>query len=310
MRLGAGRPGFALLAVLWALVILGGLSLRFHGIARADRIAAANARTEAQARWAARAGFAHALSDLERRLASFTPLGTAGARGDTLLPPLEILVDRVPAVALVLDHRARLNVNTASLEAISTCFAAAGIPAARADVLAAATVERRRQALFRAVRELREVEGIGAGEYRLIEPHLTTVGDGRVNVNTATVPALSTIPGVDAATAARIVERRARAPFANVYELFQAMEPGARRAAMDDTEELLGGVAFSPRTLAILVAAGEPRTVTGAELYATVELLGGPNFAVVAVAERPVRNPFMSPGVQPGEPARRGRPGW
>jgi type II secretory pathway component PulK len=289
------RPGFALVAVLWALVILGGLSVHFHGVARADRLAAINARSEAQARWAARAGFAHALETLERRLAGFTPLGMAGARADTLLPAIDLVVDRVPTRAVILDHRARLNINTVPRLELRLFLAAAGVAAWQTDDLADAILADRGAGFFVTPGKLRDVEGMTPDVYRLLEPHVTAAGDGRINVNTASLPVLMTLPGMDLATAGRIIQRRARSPFANTYELFEAMAPEARRVAMAETQEFLAKIAFGPRAVAIVVEAGDPVAVAGAELRATIDLLGGAAFTVVAVAERPVRNRPRSP---------------
>jgi general secretion pathway protein K len=312
MMNGTRRSGFALVAVLWALVVLAGVAIHFHATARADRLAVLNGRSEAQARWAARAGLAHSLHGLERRLASFTPLGAVAFRGDTLLPPLELTVDRIEIRVILLDHRARVNVNTAHQSELLQFLAALGLPAPEARKLAWSILEHRHgsggaahpgehdypsptrptaspgEGPFLAAEELRAVSGVTAEIYRLIEPHVTVSGDGRINVNTASRPALMAIPGVDRLTADRIVQRRGRAPYANAFELLQEMPGDARQQSQERAEEFLTRVAFGPRTVAVVVEAVSPTARAGAQLHATVELLGGPAFAVSAVAERPL----------------------
>jgi general secretion pathway protein K len=303
----APRPGFALVAVLWALVILSGLALHFHREGRADRVAVLNAGAEATGRWAARAGLAHTLQAMDRRFAAFLPLGGAGVTGDTLIPPLELRVDRVAVRVLVLDHRARLNINTARLPELERLLAAVGFRPGEASALAHTIlqwrywgpqpdVEEPRLSIprptvtpgegpFLAIEELRRVPGVDPWAYQALEPHITVSGDGRINVNTASLPVLMTLPGMDRRSAEQIIRRRSRGPYGNVFELIRDMPTEARQLTMAG-DDLLRQVAFSPRTIAVVAEAAAPGAQVGVTLHATVELLGGRAVAVTAVAER------------------------
>jgi general secretion pathway protein K len=307
------RRGFALAAVLWALVVLGSLAIHFHDAARADRFAILNARAEAQARWAARAGLAHSLAAIERRLASYSPLDGYRMRGDTLVPPSRTFAHRVPVTTVVLDHHARLNLNTVEEAALMRFLRGLGIPLPDAVALHDAILDWRdpddiprprgaeasyyaslrppitpRNGPFQSVAELRSVRGVTPDVYRTLEPHLTVDGDGLINVNTASQPVLLALPGIDALTAASIIRRRSRAPYANVYEIIAELSAPARRDAQERAAELLSGIAFAPRTIAVIARAEPAGGALGAELRATVQLLGGPAVSIISVAERPL----------------------
>src|SRR5690606_14967649 len=110
----AGRRGFALLAVLWLIVVLGAVAADFQTGARADVRIAANARAAARARWAAHGGLARTLAALDRVLAAQLAVRLLAAAGDTLTPPLRFETDGVHVEAVTRDARARLNINAAS----------------------------------------------------------------------------------------------------------------------------------------------------------------------------------------------------
>src|SRR5690606_19436064 len=95
LRRCAGRRGFALLATLWLIVVLGGVAADFQTGARADVRIAANARAAARARWAAHGGLARTLAAPDRVLAANLGARLLAAAGDTLRPPLRVDTDGV-----------------------------------------------------------------------------------------------------------------------------------------------------------------------------------------------------------------------
>ena len=128
----ADRRGFALVAVLWILVLGSALALEVHAGVRADQRAAANARAEARARWAARGALARAEDALRHRLASQSAAGAPPGTEALLVPALRYRLEEVEIQARVIDARSRVQLNLAGVDALREVFAAAGIPPGRA----------------------------------------------------------------------------------------------------------------------------------------------------------------------------------
>jgi general secretion pathway protein K len=304
------EDGFALLAVLWLLVVLGMLVLQFHRAAHADRGAAINGRDAARALWTARGGLAQALDRIDRTLARPYAYFAAPAGGEHVLPPIQLTVDGIAGTVWMLDSRARLNLNLADEPELTRLVLGAGIPPDRAAHLVDAILDWRdpdevprargaeteryrtrrppalpRNARFESVEELREVWSVGSDDYRLLAPHLTVHGDGRVNVNTASLPVLLSLPGVDLRAARQIIARRATRRYSNVYEVLAEL-PYQGQQAQDQAAILLDHVAFSPRTIEILSAAAPAGSRVQAEVRAVVELVGGDRLSIVYLRER------------------------
>ncbi len=139
----AGRRGFALLAVLWLIVVLGAVAADFQTGARADVRIAANARAAARARWAAHGGLARTLDALDRVLAAQLAVRLLAAAGDTLTPPLRFETDGVRVEAVVRDARARVNINAANRAELLRLLDALGVGEAKADAYASAVLAAR-----------------------------------------------------------------------------------------------------------------------------------------------------------------------
>lgn len=301
------RRGFALIAVLWALVLAAGLAAELHAGTAGDRRTAIAARQEARARWAARGGLAHAEDAIRAKLGTQAATGSLPGT-DTLVVPPEVLdFDGVEVRVAVVDARARLQLNLAAPEELRRLFAAAGLSGPAAYALAATVVRWRAEngpriearavdtaaasmrppaGAFRSVAELRGVTGVSPGAYAAVAPYLTVASDGRINLNTAPSAVLRALPGFDAPAAAAVVARRRSAPFLTPYELEAALPPGSRERVHDRMAELMARIAFSPREAEVRVTAAEPGQGAGATLRAVAVLAGGRRAPVSAVVER------------------------
>lgn len=306
-RLAAGREGFALPAVLWVLIVAAALAAELHAGVRADQRVAANARAAARARWAARAGMAQAVEALRSHVA-VTAVGGAGlAATDTLLIPVQRLdVDGVRVTATVTDARARLQLNLATPDELRALFTALGWERGRAASRAAAVARWRAAHLpafeaapdttrirlhpppgaFAAVKELRGVPGWTEAEYAAAAPYLTVVSDGRINLNTAPVPVLRTLPAVGPEAAEAIAARRRRHPLSTVYDVGEALPPGPRDDAQAVMAELVARVAFVPREAEVRVVAIPPGAPVRARIHAVAVMGGGTRLPVVQVVQR------------------------
>lgn len=311
MRAARGRRGVVLLAVLWVLAVLALLAVEFAAAARTTRAAAANTRAEARVRWGARAGLARARELLDRTIAGNFAGYDLAARGDSALPMPSFDLDGVTVRVAALDARARIQLNRADAAVLSRLFDAAGLASSAADSLADAILDWRdgdafrrprgaeaaeyraarravapKDAPFEAVEELRAVYGMSPARYAAIARYLTVAGDGRVSVNSAPVPVLLTVPGIDEAGAAAIVRRRARAPVRGIFDLLLALPEPSRSRVQERMAAVVDRIAFSPRALEIRSVATVPGTPIRAETRAVVLLSGASAVSVRQVVER------------------------
>jgi general secretion pathway protein K len=307
-RQTANRDGYALLAVLWVLLVASALAAELHAALRADQRVTANARAAARARWAARAGMAQAVEALRARLATTAPGGAGLVTTDTLLAEVRALdVDGVTVTAAATDARARLNLNRAGPDELRALFLALGWEPGRAASTAAAVARWRAAHLppfeaaprdstaallrplpgaFAAVDELRRVPGIMEAEYVLAAPYLTVASDGRINLNTAPVPVLRTLPGISAEGAANLVRQRTRAPLSTVHGAAEAVGDLAPREGLALVAALEQRAAFVPREAEVRVTAAVPGSPVRARIRAVAVMAGGTRLPVVQVVER------------------------
>lgn len=305
-RTAEGSDGYVLLAVLWVLIVASAIAAEIHASVRADQRVAANARSSTRARWAARGGVARAVESLRARLAITAATGTALRAGDTLLlAPDTLELDGVVVVTTVTDARARLPLNLATAPELNRLFLALGWDPERATARAGEITRWRVAHLpvvetappdsvrlrpppgaFASVEELRRVAGITPAEYASVEPYLTVVSDGRINVNTATAPVLRALAGMDSAAAAGVVERRARTPLSTVYDLGERLSAGGRRVPPEVMEALAERAAFAPREAEIRARSLAPGAPVRATVRAVAVMTGGTRLPVVAVVER------------------------
>ena len=300
-----GRQGFALIAVLWVLVLASALAVELHGTVRADQRAVANARAAARARWAARGGLAVLAERLREQLAKPSAAGAFAATEPLLIPAVEYRLAGVAVRATAHDARARVQLNLAPEADLLTLFAAAGVEPGRAGALAA-QVARWRAAhappaltpdssgrrlrpipgAFATVADLRRVPGITHAEYARVAPLLSVAGDGMINVNTAPAAVLRTLPGIDERAALALVARRKAGPMLSPFELLGALPPASRFTAQGRLTELRERAAFLPRAAEVEVVAAPDGSPLRARLRAVAVLAGRKRAAIVAVTER------------------------
>jgi type II secretory pathway component PulK len=207
-RKGRERGGFALMLVLWLIVVLGLVSTAIVVGTREAAALSGNARARVIGRYAAESGVAAATAAIESGLESradtverqhyLNQLDAAlPHRGETALG------DAVFSVALV-DVSARLDVNSADEQSLARFFAqfepSAAVGTARAirrfidrDAVtggvgsqsnpgSSALIAAR---TFRSLDELEQVPGVSLGLLRAAAPYLTVDGDGKINRVTA-----------------------------------------------------------------------------------------------------------------------------
>ncbi|GJG85041.1 hypothetical protein tb265_02220 [Gemmatimonadetes bacterium T265] len=259
------RRGFALPAALWLVVAISAAALAFATEARAHRALALGAAGRGAERAAAEGALAVVRGRLEQVLRDrrVTGAGAATLRAadpwldaDTLFADT-LRVAGVPVHVAVRDLGAMLPVNAATEDDLRNCFGAALDDYAAADHLAQAIADwidadsvaraagGERDAYLAAGRlvlppnrpardvdELRDVLGMTPQTFATLRPLLTTIGSGRVNVNTAPPAVLRGVPGLTDDVVARILAvRAAHQRVTSVAGLFGAGGDAGRRGA-------------------------------------------------------------------------------
>jgi type II secretory pathway component PulK len=301
----ADRGGFALVAVLWVLVLASALALELHAVVLADQRAAANARAHARAQWAARGGFARAEDALRTHLEARAAAGARPATDTLLVPALAYALEGVSVHARVVDARAKVQLNLAAEGELRTVFAAAGLaperaaaaaravaawraehaaPAAPADTLAASLLPP--PGAFSSLDALRAVVGVGEEERALVSPYLTVASDGRINVNTAPEPVLRTLPGVGAEAAAAIAARRREEPFASVHEVLDAVPRSARGPLQGAMAAFEVRAAFAPAQAEVVAEAAPEGSPVTAAVRGVAVFGGARRYVIVNVVSR------------------------
>ncbi len=294
------RRGFALVATVWLMAALAAVSLEVAWLARARRLATANAVESEQARAAARAGLEHARARLTRAL--------EGARNDALADPWRAMNSRTVVVVGATqvtvdlqDDAAALDVNHASVEMLARLFVVCGadLPAARAAAdriadwrdadalprpqgaerdayLAAGQRSLPRDGPVRTVGELDEVIALPAQPWACVRPLLAVDGMARINPNTAPPAVLQVLPGVSPAAAEAIVAaRRTGIRLRDLRELTAVVPAGLRAELERHTDLLHRLLVYETEAMRVTSTA----VVAGSPIFATAEALmqrGGP----------------------------------
>ena len=279
------RGGFALMAALWLVVIVGVTGYELSVRSRVRRLAVANALERVAADAAADAGLETVRAALENRLAhpldarsrsladaTLDPWGDLTfLRGDTL----HLGDER--AWARGYDAGARLNLNRATEGDIRRLLSAIPLDASEADRLAQRIMDWRDADSFRRSRgmerddylrsgarvlpanaefgqvaELRDVDGVTAELYAQIAPYFTVSGTGQVNLNAAPRVVLASLPGLgDEAISMILRARQSSRPMRSMEDLTQRLSAGAREAIVEAGTELSGRVTFDTREVVV-----------------------------------------------------------
>jgi general secretion pathway protein K len=270
------RPGFALMAALWLVVLVGvtGYELSIHS--RTRRLAVANSLEEVQAAGAADGALETVRASLEYRLAypldARDPWGNLRfVNGDT------IRMGDERAVARAFDAGARLQINRATEDDVRRLLFGLDIDAGQADRLAQRIMDWRDRDTFRRgrgaeradylragartlpgdrnftrVAELRDVDGMTPETYALVAPHITVLGTGQININSASRPVLASLPGLGSEAIALILRAQENdRPLRSFEELTQRMSSGARQAIVEAAPELMQRVTFETREVVV-----------------------------------------------------------
>jgi general secretion pathway protein K len=279
------RPGFALIAALWLLVIIAAAGLEVSLRARDRRLVAANLLESAQARAAAEGGLEHARALLERLLVD-GERGSAEARPEEWLDPWrrpETLFRDTVALGeakyriQLRDVGTALHLNRATEDELRRLFSALDVDFGRADQIAQSIMDWRepgdahrargakreyylrtgspvlpRNAPFQELSEILFVRSMTPEIYQRAKPFLTLHGSGQVNLNAAERPLLLALPGMtEEAVAVLERYRRQARRIGNLDELARELSPTARSILVESRPRLLPRVTTEVREVEV-----------------------------------------------------------
>lgn len=297
------RRGFALLAALWLVVAISTVALAFATEARAHRAVALGAAGRGAGRAAAEGALALVRGRLEQVLRDqrVTGAGASSLRAadpwlgaDTLFADT-LRVAGVPVHVAVRDLGAMLPVNSAAEADLRNAIGyalndyTAGDRLAQAigdwtdvDSIARANGGERDAYLaagrlvlppnhpVRDVDELRDVLGMTPPLFATLRPLLTTLGTGRVNVNTAPAAVLHGVPGLTDDVIARIMAvRAAHQRVTSIASLFAGGGGAGRRGAALQGR-LAQRVTYDVEELEVSVTVLDQPAVRGAAAHPTL----------------------------------------
>ena len=281
----ARRAGFALMAALWLVVLVGVTGYELSVQSRTRRLAVANSLEKTQADAAADAGLETVRAKLENRLAH--PLdarqraladATRDPWGDLrFIASDTIRLGDERAAAGAYDAGSRLQINRATEGDIRRLLIGLRLDAGAADRLAQRIMDWRdrdsfrrargaerddylragartlpRDAEFARITELRDVEGMTPELYVRVAPYLTVLGTGQISINSASRPVLASLPGLGDESIALILRAQdTDRPLRSLEELTQRVSPGARESLVDAGAELMQRITFETREVVV-----------------------------------------------------------
>ena len=281
----ARRSGFALMAALWLVVIVGVTGYELSVRSRSRRLAVANTLEHVAADAAAEGGLETARAALQNRLAH--PLdGRIGSLAAATLDPWSDLTfvprDTVRmgderASVLAYDAGTRLQLNKATEADVRRLLIALRVDAGVADRLAQRILDWRDADTFRRARgmerddylragarvlpsnsdftdvaELQDVDGMTPELYAQLADLLTVFGTGQVNFNTAPRVLLASLPGMgDEAVSIVLRAQASHTPLRSLDEIINRLSPGARALIADDGGALAQRAAFDTREVIV-----------------------------------------------------------
>lgn len=256
------REGFALVMVLWALLLLGALAAAFSLSMRTGAEAARYGLDEERA-------YFQAYSGIQRVVALLSTMPADNVFSMDLRDASE---DTEYAVALE-GESGKVNINLVQEGPLLGILLNGGLPAEDAERLRDAIVEWRspskggpdkdsgaeyaglreplkpRNGPFRSVEEMKSVLGVTPGFYRLFLSRVFTVsGGGPIDVNRASETVLRALPGMTEEAVAAIVASRREAPIRDAAKLAGLLGQG--------------GNGIPPTALSMLAAGAAPTAVT------------------------------------------------
>lgn len=274
------RDGFALMAALWLVVLIGATGYELSALSRTRRLAIVNALERTQGDAAADAMIETVRALLERRLvnAAETTMRSRDAQLDPWGDLASLSADSLSlgderAVAYVYDASSRLQLNKATEGDLRRLFIAVHVDAdlasrlsqrildwrdpddirrvngaARDDYLRAGARVLPSNADFRVTAELQNVEGMTPELFARMSSLVTTRGSGTINANSASREVLLSLPGFgDEAASVVIRARQNRTPIRSLDELTKQLSGGGRNAIADAMSELNARLSFDTR---------------------------------------------------------------
>lgn len=296
------RRGMALFTALALLVLISGAAIELTAAAKPRRLASAALLDRAELDAAATGGIEHARAQLAQ-------LMRVGAL-QSLRDPARVLDAWAAADGMIvaaslgeLDYRvelrdagARLNLNVAGEDQLRQLFVALRIDARRADRLAEAIADWRdgdqlRRANgaerseyvrdgravmpddgpFATVAMLRFVMGMTDSLYRLVLPYVSTLGSGRVDLNSAPRPVLIGLPGMTEETVAALLRYRKQGRRVTSLDRFaDELSPAARQRLRAAMQQLQAMTVLEPREIHVASEAWRRGTVTRLRIDAII----------------------------------------
>lgn len=254
------RRGFALLAVLWFVLVVGGLALATAAGARGGVTLADNRVTLTRGRWARNACLAILRARIDRDTvpARVGPIDLGGGQW---------------CRAEVFRPASRLNVNLASEAALRTVIGndtladrvldwrdADDVPrllGAEREWYQRAQARAPRNGPFADVGELRDVAGMERFSEDQLRALFTIRGDGRLDPNLAPPAVLATLPGLDASALAILALARARQQPIEGFDALLAQLPAASQASVrGQFRSLTTQVIWRPEELIVSIVGG------------------------------------------------------
>lgn len=305
------------MAALWLVVLVGVTGFELSVRARSRRIVVANALESVQARAAAEAGLESARAAIERHLrqplaarADFSAAAGVDPLADLSFIRRDTLVlGGVRSTAFVYDAGTRLQINRATEDDVRRFLIALPLDAGVAERIAQSILDWRDpdsfrrvhgaerddylrmgarvlpgDADFRAVGELRDVDGVTADVYSRIAVHLSTSGSGQINLNSAPRVVLRSLPGIgDEAIDVLLRARQSGHPLGSLTELSVRLSSGARQSLLEATAELMSRAIFDTREVVIEAAGWVDGSPVRAPAFALYQRTGD---ALAVIARR------------------------
>jgi general secretion pathway protein K len=281
------RPGFALLAAMWLVVIITTIALELGLQAHERRVTTIDVAERAQARAAAVAGIETERARLTQILQNpptgfdmrFPQLSTY----DALRGPDSGRVGNATFITQVRNGGEWLNVNTMSADMWRQFLIGAGLDYDNADRLSQAIEDWRdpddyalprgaerdaylqmhalvlpRNASFTSVSELRNVLGMTPEIYARIVPYLSVCTSGHIDLDAAARPVLYAMPGFNEEIVETILAQRMSFPFnGGSLNGLETRVSASARASIDQNKALIQRVSnFSTPWEYIVVSTG------------------------------------------------------